>query len=124
MNGESPQTEVVNGTETCKDVSSNQGPAYTRRQYTGGVPNNRILRYHMGNRTVAEAKFEVVLNPTVDNSVQINTPLLRLRDDLKRHYPKRCLRDRYALRCTSIHTMSSGKTSRPPVPVQTGSHRG
>ena len=49
-----------------------KGPAYTRRQYTGGVPNNRILRYHMGNRTVAEANgFEVVLNLTVDNSVQI-----------------------------------------------------
>ena len=32
-----------------------KGQAYTRREYTGGVPNNRILRYHMGNRKVAEA---------------------------------------------------------------------
>ncbi|HJL64579.1 MAG TPA: 50S ribosomal protein L16, partial [Candidatus Thalassarchaeaceae archaeon] len=39
---------------------------------TGGVPNNRILRYHMGNRKAAEAgEFEVVVNLTVDNAVQI-----------------------------------------------------
>ena len=55
-----------------------KGPAYTRRQYTGGVPNNRILRYHMGNRTVVEANgFEVVLNLTVDNSVQFRQQMLK-----------------------------------------------
>ena len=27
-----------------------KGQSFTRREYTGGVPNNRILRYHMGNR--------------------------------------------------------------------------
>ena len=49
-----------------------KGQAYTRREYTGGVPNNRILRYHMGNRKAAEAgEFEVVVNLTVDNAVQI-----------------------------------------------------
>ena len=49
-----------------------KGPAYTRRKYTGGVPNNRILRYHMGNRTVAEADgFEVILTLTADDSCQI-----------------------------------------------------
>ena len=49
-----------------------KGQAYTRREYTGGVPNNRILRYHMGNRKVAEAGgFDVVLELTVDNAVQI-----------------------------------------------------
>lgn len=49
-----------------------KGQAYTRREYTGGVPNNRILRYHMGNRKVAEAGgFEVVIELTVDNAVQI-----------------------------------------------------
>ena len=32
-----------------------KGPAYTRRKYIGGVPNNRILRYFMGNRKAAEA---------------------------------------------------------------------
>ena len=30
------------------------GPAYTRRKYMGGVPNNRILQYHTGNMTKAE----------------------------------------------------------------------
>ena len=49
-----------------------KGQAYTRREYTGGVPNNRILRYHMGNRKAAEAgEFEVILELTVDNAVQI-----------------------------------------------------
>ena len=49
-----------------------KGQAYTRREYTGGVPNNRILRYHMGNRKAAEAgEFEVVVNLTVYNAVQI-----------------------------------------------------
>ena len=49
-----------------------KGQAYTRREYTGGVPNNRILRYHMGNRKAAEAgEFEVVVELTVDNAVQI-----------------------------------------------------
>ena len=49
-----------------------KGQAYTRREYTGGVPNNRILRYHMGNRKAAEAgEFEVILEMTVDNAVQI-----------------------------------------------------
>ncbi len=49
-----------------------KGQAYTRREYTGGVPNNRILRYHMGNRKAAEAgEFEVVVELSVDNAVQI-----------------------------------------------------
>tara|TARA_Y100001970_G_scaffold292678_1_gene435119 strand:- start:39879 stop:40424 length:546 start_codon:yes stop_codon:yes gene_type:complete len=49
-----------------------KGQAFTRREYTGGVPNNRILRYHMGNRKAAEAgEFPVVVELTVDNAVQI-----------------------------------------------------
>ncbi|MDP6906655.1 MAG: 50S ribosomal protein L16 [Candidatus Thalassarchaeaceae archaeon] len=49
-----------------------KGQAYTRRKYTGGVPNNRILRFHMGNRKAAEAnEFPVVLELTVDESCQI-----------------------------------------------------
>ena len=49
-----------------------KGQAYTRREYTGGVPNNRILRYHMGYRKAAEAgEFEVVVELTVNNAVQI-----------------------------------------------------
>ena len=49
-----------------------KGQAYTRRKYTGGVPNNRIMRFHMGNRKAAEAnEFPVVLELTVDESCQI-----------------------------------------------------
>ena len=33
-----------------------KGQSFTRREYTGGVPNNRILRYHMGNRKRAETE--------------------------------------------------------------------
>ena len=31
-----------------------KGPAYTRRKYIGGVPNNRILNFYAGNRRAAE----------------------------------------------------------------------
>ena len=31
-----------------------KGPAYTRRKYIGGVPNNRIHQFHVGNRRAAE----------------------------------------------------------------------
>ena len=49
-----------------------KGQAYTRRKYTGGVPNNRIMRFHMGNRKAAEAdEFPVILNMTVDESCQV-----------------------------------------------------
>ncbi|MEE3082755.1 MAG: 50S ribosomal protein L16 [Candidatus Thermoplasmatota archaeon] len=49
-----------------------KGQAYTRRKYTGGVPNNRIMRFHMGNRKAAEAnEFPVVLELAVDESCQI-----------------------------------------------------
>jgi large subunit ribosomal protein L10e len=48
------------------------GQAFTRRKYTGGVPNNRILRFHMGNRPRAEAgDFPVILHLTADNACQI-----------------------------------------------------
>jgi large subunit ribosomal protein L10e len=49
-----------------------KGQSFTRRKYTGGVPNNRILRFHMGNRTRAEAGgFPVILHLTVNNACQI-----------------------------------------------------
>ena len=49
-----------------------KGQAYTRRKYTGGVPNNRIMRFHMGNRKAAEAdEFPVILNMSVDESCQV-----------------------------------------------------
>ena len=31
-----------------------KGPSFTRRKYMGGVPNNRILQFHTGNRRAAE----------------------------------------------------------------------
>ncbi|MCH2436776.1 MAG: 50S ribosomal protein L16 [Candidatus Thalassarchaeum sp.] len=56
----------------AKMYRSVKGQAYTRREYTGGVPNNRILRFHMGNRKAAEAgEFDVVVQLTVNNAVQI-----------------------------------------------------
>ena len=49
-----------------------KGPAYTRRKYIGGVPNNRIHQFHVGNRVAAETgKFPVVLELIADNNCQI-----------------------------------------------------
>ena len=49
-----------------------KGPAYTRRKYIGGVPNNRILAFHSGNRRAAETGgFPVVLELLADNDCQI-----------------------------------------------------
>ena len=49
-----------------------KGQAYTRRKYTGGVPNNRIMRFHMGNRKAAEADdFPVVIHLSVDEGCQV-----------------------------------------------------
>ena len=54
-----------------------KGQSFTRREYTGGVPNNRILRYHMGNRKKAEAgNFPVTLQLTSDNACQIRDSAL------------------------------------------------
>ena len=48
------------------------GPAYTRRKYMGGVPNNRILQFHTGNRRLAElGGFELELNLIAKESCQI-----------------------------------------------------
>jgi len=49
-----------------------KGPAYTRRKFIGGVPNNRILSFHSGNRRAAETGgFPVVLELRADNDCQI-----------------------------------------------------
>jgi len=49
-----------------------KGPAYTRRKFIGGVPNNRIHQYHVGNRVAAETgKFPVILELRSNNNVQI-----------------------------------------------------
>ena len=49
-----------------------KGQAFTRRQFTGGVPNNRIMKFHLGNRKAGEAKdFEIELTLSADESCQI-----------------------------------------------------
>ena len=54
-----------------------KGQSFNRREYTGGVPNNRILRYHMGNRKKAEAgEFPVLIELRADNACQIRDSAL------------------------------------------------
>jgi large subunit ribosomal protein L10e len=49
-----------------------KGQAFTRRKYIGGVPNNRILTFHVGNRVAAETdQFLMELNLFADESCQI-----------------------------------------------------
>ncbi len=49
-----------------------KGQSYTRREYTGGIPNSRITQFHMGNRPAGEAKdFPVQLSLQVDDACQI-----------------------------------------------------
>ena len=49
-----------------------KGPAYTRRKYIGGVPNNRILTYHVGNRRAAETgEFLMEISLYADEACQI-----------------------------------------------------
>ena len=54
-----------------------KGQSFTRREYTGGVPNNRILRYHMGNRKRAETGgFSISIELMADNACQIRDSAL------------------------------------------------
>ena len=49
-----------------------KGPAFTRRKYMGGVPNNRIMQFHVGNRSAAETgKFKMHLELLADEACQI-----------------------------------------------------
>ena len=49
-----------------------KGPAFTRRKYIGGVPNNRILSYYSGNRRAAETgEFKTEMSLFADESCQI-----------------------------------------------------
>ena len=49
-----------------------KGPAYTRRKYIGGVPNNRIMQFHVVNRRAAETgEFLMELNLIADESCKI-----------------------------------------------------
>ena len=64
--------EVIMARKPAKMYRRLKGQAYTRRQYTGGVPNNRIMRFHMGNRKAAEAdEFPVIISLSVDESCQV-----------------------------------------------------
>lgn len=45
-----------------------KGQAFTRREYMGGVPNNRISQYDMGSQS---EDFPVVLTLKVENRVQV-----------------------------------------------------
>ena len=69
--GRAPRESIM-ARKPAKMYRRLKGQAYTRRKYTGGVPNNRIMRFHMGNRKAAEAdEFPVILNMTVDESCQV-----------------------------------------------------
>lgn len=49
-----------------------KGQAFTRRKFTGGVPNNRIMKFHLGNQKAGEAKdFDIELTLSADESCQI-----------------------------------------------------
>ncbi|NLL94156.1 MAG: 50S ribosomal protein L16 [Thermoplasmatales archaeon] len=45
-----------------------KGMAFTRRKYMGGVPNNRITQYDMGN---VREEFPIVVSLKVKNRVQV-----------------------------------------------------
>ena len=79
-----------------------KGQAFTRRQYTGGVPNNRILRYFMGNRKKAEAGgFPVKVSLLADNSCQIQDKALEAARQVANARIRDSAGDNYALR---MHT--------------------
>ncbi len=49
-----------------------KGPSFTRREYMGGVPNNRILTFHVGNRVAAETgMFKMQMELFADEPCQI-----------------------------------------------------
>ena len=49
-----------------------KGPAFTRRKYMGGVPNNRILSFHTGNLVGAETGlFKMQMDLYAEESCQI-----------------------------------------------------
>jgi large subunit ribosomal protein L10e len=45
-----------------------KGQAFTRREYMGGVPNNRILQYDMGT---SSTEFPITVSLKVENRVQV-----------------------------------------------------
>ena len=102
-----------------------KGPAYTRRKYIGGVPNNRIHQYHVGNRRAAETgQFQVVLELRADNDVQIRHTAL----EAARVVSNSTIRKEAGAQATPFVftpslTTCCVKTSKPPAPVLTVSPR-
>ena len=98
-----------------------KGPAYTRRKYIGGVPNNRILAYHSGNRRAAETGgFPVVLELRADNNCQIrHTALEAARVISNSTIRKEAGAQGYASVSTPTLTTSCERTSKQPVLVLT-----
>ena len=79
-----------------------KGQAFTRRQYTGGVPNNRIRRYFMGNRKKAEAGgFPVKVILQADNPCQIQDKALEAARQVANARIRGAAGENYALR---MHT--------------------
>ena len=98
-----------------------KGPAYTRRKYIGGVPNNRIMQFHVGNRRAAETgEFLMELNLIADESCQIrHTALEAARVISNSTIRKAAGAQNYALRITHTLITSFVKTSRQLVLVLT-----
>ena len=76
MDGRSPALpkagECNMARKPAKMYRSAKGQSYTRREYTGGIPNSRITNFHMGNRVAGEkGEFPVELTLKVDNACQI-----------------------------------------------------
>jgi large subunit ribosomal protein L10e len=69
--------------------------AYTRREYMGGVPGNRILQFRSGNKTTA---FPVTLHMVAEERGQVrHTALEALRITAVRFLDKKAGRDNYHL---------------------------
>ena len=97
-----------------------KGPAYTRRKYIGGVPNNRIHQFHVGNRRAAESQFDVVIELRADNDVQIrHTALEAARVVSNSTIRKEAGAQGYALRVHTFPHHVLRETSKPPAQVQT-----
>ena len=101
--GQSAEDEVVQMARKPASMYRRlKGQAFTRRQYTGGVPNNRILRYFMGNRKRAEAGgFPVKVVLIAVNSCQIQDKALEAARQVANARIRDSAGDNYALR---MHT--------------------
>ena len=101
-----------------------KGQAYTRREYSGGVPNNRILRYFMGDRKAAEAgQFDIIVELSADNACPVRASAL----ESARHVANAALRTLagdmgYALRIPPYphHTPAKSNISQNPPEVLRG----